>query len=80
MSEYHTIGIDLVRVIGGVNNNGIKLSRADASQIINTIVDANGLDKEKFLKNLYKYYQDNIDSILNDHMHKLENTQNKEEE
>lgn len=52
MAKYpYTIADDFIRGIAGYNDQGTKLSRADASQIISAIADALGANHEEmFIK------------------------------
>lgn len=51
MSRYpYTIADDFIRGIAGYGENGTKLSRSDASQILHAVADAIGMDHEELFK------------------------------
>lgn len=62
----YTYAADLIRGVAGYGREGIKLSRADASEIINAIAIATELDDrktQKLVEDLAKFYLDNEEEI-----------------
>jgi len=59
----YTYSADLIRMVGGYNKNGTKLSRADASAIRQLIVKVMDLNDWDVADELASYYLDNEEEI-----------------
>lgn len=55
----YTYACDFMRVFGGADKGGVKLSRADASKMREQIAKAIGMPDEELAKKLADYYQAN---------------------
>jgi hypothetical protein len=59
----YTYACDLIRSKGGYNENGIALSRSDASQIRQLFATVLGIDDTELARKLADYYKANEDKI-----------------
>lgn len=74
----YTYAADFVRGLAGYNEHGTKLSRADASQILQGIAKALGeTDHSNLAEKLSIYYQDNQEEIEKKNSENLFNAMNR---
>ncbi|EOZ4881808.1 hypothetical protein ACSETC_31125 [Pseudomonas aeruginosa] len=59
----YTYASDYIRNVAGYGEGGTKLSRSDASQILNSISEIIGMPKEEMARKLADYYLENQEAI-----------------
>jgi hypothetical protein len=67
----YTYACDYLRMFGGADKSGVRLSRLDASRIREAVAKAIGMDDEELAKKLADYYLANEVSLDEDHGKRL---------
>jgi elongation factor P hydroxylase len=67
----YTHACDYLRQFGGVDRDGVRLSRSDASKIRQAVAKAIGMDDEELAKKLADYAQANDAELSEAHMRNL---------
>jgi len=61
----YTYACDFIRSIAGHTSGGTKLSRSDASQIVSTIAEINGINERAVFEKLADHYLKYEDELFN---------------
>lgn len=61
----YTYACDFIRSVAGYDAGGTKLSRSDASQIISTIAEINGINERTAFEKLADHYLMHEDELSN---------------
>lgn len=67
----YTHASDYLRMYGGIDRSGVRLSRADASSIRSAVAVAIGMDDEELARKLADYYKANEDRLIDEHAEQL---------
>lgn len=70
-NDIYTDSCDYIRSFGGIDKNGIKLSRSDASKIREGIAIALGLEDLELAEKLSQYYEIHEEEINKESVKKL---------